>query len=165
MREFNQVFSEHFSTIYKFCYGITGCSEEAQDIAQETFLRLFHQLKSGQKLFNPKAWIFRVAANLCYNALKRKKTHLNFMEKNPQVVADNRNSSGQDSPEIHYMKTEKADIIRQEISCLPHRHRILLMLYLEGFSYKEMAKMTGVKRSSVGVVISRAIDKLEKRVN
>jgi len=150
---FETLYNIYFADIYKFSYGITGDREEAKDITQDTFMKLYNQLKLPVPLLNPRAWLYRVAANNCYTMLKRKTRYREILEEKPAPIQEPR-------MEKEFMRKQEGDMVRDLIRRLPNRDQVVLMLYQAGFSYAQMAKIAKVKKSSVGVIISRAIDKL-----
>ncbi len=79
--DFHDLYKQYFHHIYRFAYSLMGHPEEANDITQETFIKLYRQIESGEEIRTPKAWIYRVAGNSCYNHLKREKLSRDIMEK------------------------------------------------------------------------------------
>lgn len=153
---FETLYNIYFADIYKFSYGITGDHEEAKDITQDTFMKLYNQLKLPVPLLNPRAWLYRVATNNCYTMLKRKTRYREILEEEPAPPIQ------EPRMEKEFMRKQEGDMVRDLIRHLPHRDQVVLMLYQAGFSYTQMAKIAKVKKSSVGVIISRAIDKLTR---
>ncbi|MCP5108919.1 MAG: RNA polymerase sigma factor, partial [bacterium] len=86
--DFNDLYEQYFHHIYRFAYSLMGHPEEAGDITQETFIKLYRRIEAGEEIRTPKAWIYRVASNSCYNLLKRKKMFRDILEKeNPRTDA------------------------------------------------------------------------------
>ena len=77
---FNDLYNQYFEVIYKYSFRLLGHDNIAEDMTQETFVKLYMHLNSDRNLDNPKAWLYRVASNLCYNQLKRTKNYNRIIE-------------------------------------------------------------------------------------
>lgn len=161
IKTFDELYNGYSADIYKFTYSLTGNPEEANDITQETFIKLYSQLTSAQNPDNPKAWIYRVAANTCYNHLKRKKKFRQIIEENPAVVP----TQSPATMENDLIEAQEIMILRNALNQLPVRDRIILSLYKEGFSPTDLAQLIKVKKNSIGKILARSIEKLAKKIN
>lgn len=151
---FDDLYSTYYPAIYRFAFRMMGNAEDARDIVQETFVRLYMTMESGSEIIRPKAWLYRVSANLCMNRLKRDSRYR-------EILADqSKMTSHRSASEEELVRNEQLDLIRSHICTLPDKERTLLMLYQDGLSYAEMAWAINVKASSLGTMLSRAIAKL-----
>ncbi|HOZ15257.1 MAG TPA: RNA polymerase sigma factor [Tenuifilaceae bacterium] len=148
---FNGFYNDNYSCIYRFCLQWTGNSDDAKDIAQEVFTELFERLTKQADFINPRAWIYRVAYNRCINLHKRKQRLMYGDLLIAQVDVD-------DSLE----RREQFLRVRKAMDKLSEKERALVILYKEGFSYKEMSAVIEINENSVGKTLSRAIDKMTK---
>ncbi|NIM12377.1 MAG: sigma-70 family RNA polymerase sigma factor [Candidatus Aminicenantes bacterium] len=155
---FDDLYKEYFNALYRFNYTLVGNVEEALDSTQETFIKLYRQLDTGIEIRDPKAWIYRVAANICYNHLKRKKLfqHIKKANLQPDITPGD--------IEENLMKKQEIKMLRKAINQLPARDRVILMLYKNGFSTLEIAGVIGVKKNSVGKILARSVEKLSKLI-
>jgi RNA polymerase sigma-70 factor (ECF subfamily) len=156
---FAGLYKEYFNPIYRFVYSLLGNGEEASDLTQETFIQLYRQLNSGERINKPKSWIYRVAANTCYNHLKRKKLFRNIITKE--------NLQSDISPgniEEDLVKKQEVNMLRKAINKLPARDRVILTLYKNGFSTADIAQVIKIKINSVGKILARSVEKLSKIV-
>lgn len=151
---FNCLYLEYFPLIYKYSYRIVGNHEDAKQFSQQTFTHLYDYFASGQVIREPKALIYRIATNLCYDYL-RKKIRVKEAMKNENVV-----SISNSNLEEEIDKREKIELIRNALLKLPPRDQRCLLLYQEGFSYSEISSIAKVKKSSIGKILSRATEKL-----
>ncbi|MFC2140787.1 RNA polymerase sigma factor [Acidobacteriota bacterium] len=162
---FNRLYNLYYQKIYRFVYRLSGDPFETEDILQETFIRLDHCLRTKPDILDYiTAWLYRVASNLWCNQAKRKQKHheiVNEFGNNHQ----NHNSHSDNNVETRYIQTEKISSVRTIVKQLPTRDQILLMLYQDGLSYAEMAKVIKVKKTSIGKLLSRAIEKCAKKIN
>ena len=132
---------------------MNGNSAVAKDITQETFVKLYYHLDSNLRLDNPKAWLYRVAANMSYNHSKRKKIY------NRIIQGHETQNNPINNPENEIYDKEDKQLLRIAIEKLPMRDRTILQLYQDDLSYAEIAQVMGIKVSSVGKILSRAIQK------
>jgi len=146
---------------------LVGNAEEAEDLAQEVFLRVYR----GRKKYHPKAkfstWLFTIANNLALNiprTRQRKPTiPLNVRDSGPlgprpaeQLVLDR-----DAPPEDRLQKRELADVVKQAIETLNERQRIAVVLNkFEDMNYAEIAEIMGLTTKGVKSLLSRARDNL-----
>jgi RNA polymerase sigma-70 factor, ECF subfamily len=152
--------------LFNAAYRILGNTEEAEEVVQDTCIKIYQGLDKFNKDTSLAAWVFRIAHNSCLDKLRfrnRKRT-LKLVAFDPQAT-----SAAHDSPESGLIVSQAADpgpgpaemldsgeegkIIAQKLALLPDSQRAVLVLHdIEGFSYLEIAEITGEK---VGTVRSR----------
>ncbi len=156
--EFDEVFRRYYGTVYGVLIRITGSPEEAEDLAQEVFLRLHERSESLDVDRNLGGWLYRVASNVGFNALRsRRRLHrrlLNWarLERPLRSSAPSAASEAEDRLET--------ELVRQALSRLRERDRTVLILRSSGVAYAEIAMAVGVKPSSVGTILVRAEEAL-----
>jgi RNA polymerase sigma-70 factor (ECF subfamily) len=158
-RRFAEIYKRHFPPIYRFIFRLSGDPEEAEDVTQDSFVKLYRYMQKKEEPINPGAWLFKVSANTCYTLLKRKERHRKMIENeagNP--------SQQQQSVEDHLVKTEEIAMLRQALNRLPVRERIILELHQGGLSYREIAGIIKVKTSTIGKKLFRARHKLAQEI-
>lgn len=148
--EFEALFLSHYEGIYRLLCRMLGSAEEAEDLAQETFLRLYRQrsLQGGEQ--HVRAWLYRVATNLGYNALRGRYRR----ERRQRRVADP-TGPGADPAEAALRSAEQAGV-RRALLTLPRRQAQTLLLYYAGLTYRELATALGVAPGSIGTMLARA---------
>ena len=147
--DFESIFATNYQGVYRLVYRIVGESQEAEDITQEAFLRLYRQRFAEGQEHNRRAWVYRVATNLAYNALRSRRrreerqgsVHWGAEPENPADAA---------------MRTAEREMVRQALDTLPERQQQLLMLRHAGLSYRELAEALDMVPASVGTLLSRA---------
>jgi RNA polymerase sigma-70 factor (ECF subfamily) len=165
---FNALVDRHTALVYRLAHGITHSTQEAEDIVQETFLRVFRHLDG----FSPskatfKTWLLTIARNQSINvfsALKRKAMRFvgDFPEedRNPHVADNPFSSQAQDLETLLGTKQEFLQV-EQAIEALPQRQRTALLLKSqEDMSYEEIAGIMNTSVSSVESLIFRARKRL-----
>jgi RNA polymerase sigma-70 factor (ECF subfamily) len=143
---------------YLLTLGLTP--PQAQEEAQEVFLRLYVAMKKGAVIENPRAWAFRVAHNLGIN-VRRKEGRLGPL--NTQICDGQ--SSSQDGPEQSLLKRDREERLREAFSQLSDQQRFCLHLRAEGLRYREIAEAAGISTSSVAEFLRRGIQKLRRVIH
>ncbi len=159
--DFNDVFRRYYATVVGVLYSITGSREEAEDLAQEVFLRLHERQDNLGVNPNVGGWLYRVATNTGFNAVRsRQRLHRRLLrwarlERSLPGV-----SPGADS---ELESRQDADLVRHALEGLRERDRNVLILRYSGVSYAEIAAAVGVKPGSIGTILVRAERALRER--
>jgi RNA polymerase sigma-70 factor (ECF subfamily) len=153
----SQAFSEWRDELYRYALSLGLNTAQAQEITQDAFLRLYVALDKGESIENQKAWLFRVAHNLALN-LRLKENRLGSWaaELEDQLVDPGAN------PEQALLEHEKFDRLRQAVAGLSEQQRLCLHLRADGFRYREIGEILGIKTSTVSEFLKRAINRLRK---
>jgi RNA polymerase sigma-70 factor (ECF subfamily) len=160
---FGMLISLYEKKIYNLAYRISGNSEDAFDISQETFIKIFKSIQhfKGESSFS--TWIYRIATNTAYDYLKyeAKPKHSLDDEKNPIEIMDKTAS-----PEQAAESNENLKIVGCAINILSLEFRQVLVLRdIEGYSYEEIANILKLELGTVKSRISRARNNLKKILN
>jgi RNA polymerase sigma-70 factor, ECF subfamily len=155
---FNRLYLEYFPLIYSYSYRIVGNHEDARQSSQQVFTRFYEYLISGRAIREPRALIYRIATNLCYDHLRKKRRVQEAMKS--EIAGDICNPDFDEEIE----KKERAELVRNALLSLSPRDQRCLLLYQEGFSYAEISSLAKVKKSSVGKVLARATEKLARMI-
>jgi RNA polymerase sigma-70 factor (ECF subfamily) len=154
------LYRQNYKAIYSFCYRMLGNTENAQDITQETFIKLHHRsTQQNPEIENVKAWLYKVAGNLCLNTLNTKNRHQEIKN------SFSNDSLEQISPEKIMIQNEKLQMVKNAIQKLEPEKQALILMYQDGLSYKEMSEATGIKLNSVGKTLWRIIDKISTTIH
>ena len=147
-----RLFQEHGTALYRFCRSVLRHTGDAEDVVQETFLKLLHHLQHEGDVRNLKSWLFTVAANGCRD---RTRWRLRWLPWNAE--RDNRTV---DPIEVDITDADRA---RSAFRALAPRDRLLLSLRAQGLSYKDIAAASGIREQSVGRLLARAMDRWRKQ--
>ncbi|MCC7495127.1 MAG: sigma-70 family RNA polymerase sigma factor [Fimbriimonadaceae bacterium] len=155
---FNELIERYQAKVYNLAYRLLGDADEAWDVSQEAFLRIWRGIQKFHGGSALTTWVYRIVHNLCLDEMKKKR-------RRPQIVEASETEDGttealldrlpdhSEAPEGQYLSAEKAAAVRRAIARLKPHHRDVLVLYdLEGFSYNEIAE---VLRTNVGTIKSR----------
>src|SRR5437667_1696854 len=126
---FEAVFTRYYPLVYQLAYHCTGQRDEADDIAQEVFLRFYYTPPHATSEVERRAWLCRVTTNLGLNALRSRQRRIYHEEKASDGV---RQPASQDAaqlnPEQHVIASEQAAFIRSVLSELPERQQTYILL-------------------------------------
>jgi RNA polymerase sigma-70 factor (ECF subfamily) len=148
-----RLFGDQGSPLYRFCRMTLGGTDEAEDIVQDTFLKLFQHLQAGGDRSNLKSWLFTVAANACRDRLRTRRRWLPW-----QAELDHRTvETAGDAPDRR--------LARAAARGLPPRDQLLLSLRAQGLSYRDIGIAAGIQERSVGRLLARAVDRWKNRVD
>ena len=161
---FEKLVLQHKDRVFTTCCRILGNHEDADEAAQETFVKVFRALKRFRMESAFSTWLFRIAVNTCKNQLKsaefrnrRFRVPLHASG-NPGDEAPGKELPDQNpGPDSILEKKQKARRIQEAIDALPDDQRTALVLRdMQGFSYEEISNITGDPLGTVKSKISRA---------
>lgn len=161
---FNALVDRHMPTVYRVALGLTGSHQEAEDIVQDTFVKVFRNLdRFAPSKAGFKTWLLTIARNQSINvfkSLKRKTTRLiagyDTVEEGPGLGDNPWTGEDRDAEKALSIKQEVART-KSALKRLPERQRTALMLKSqEGLSYEEIALIMNTSVSSVESLIFRA---------
>jgi RNA polymerase sigma factor (sigma-70 family) len=148
MTDFTDIYHKHYKSVFRLAHKFLHCKENAADISQEVFVSLHHCMKANKEINNLNAWLYKVTSNQCMTFYKRRKNTLQITENANNVVEEKEQNTG----------------VFEAMKRMKDQDKILLTLYSEDFSYKEIAEITGIKFSSVGKTLARALKKLQNEI-
>jgi len=154
-----QMYDELREPVYRYLLCRSATPIDADDVVQETFLRLYRHLNAGGKEDNLRGWIFRVAHNLSINQVKRH-SHLFSPAPGGEAELEIAQADPGPSPEELLLRREKMAHVHAAICTLSEQQQQCLYLRAEGFRYREIAEILGVTMSTVAESLRRAIKKL-----
>jgi RNA polymerase sigma-70 factor, ECF subfamily len=156
------LFEQLHIPVFRYIMRKTRDSGRAEDITQETFLRLFRHLKEERSLDNPKAWLFTVARNLAVDA-GRCESHIQDLDEATWTRIENERPGAAD-PEKITMQRERQERLRVAVLSLTALQRECLHLRAEGLRYREIADLMEISISTVTDAVRRATLKLSREV-
>jgi RNA polymerase sigma-70 factor (ECF subfamily) len=158
--EFEMLFKEHWSLVYQLLCRLVGDPAEAEDLALETFFRLYQRHPSPQADFNLGGWLRKVATNLGLHSIRgfqrRERYELSAGKGALAELPENR-------PAEILAQEEERRLARQALASMKQQQAELLILRYSGFAYKEIAKALGLSPSSIGPLLLRAEREFEKQ--
>ncbi len=156
---FEELVSLYAKKIYNYCYRMTDSREDAEDLAQEVFIKVYRNLKSfkGDSRFS--TWIYRIAYNTCVDRY-RKGRKLDTVSLNPGKNEDSVEIelvSSDPLPEEEVIKRERYRKLQACIAGLkPEYKTVIILRDIQNYSYEEIAEILQVPLGTVKSHISRA---------
>jgi RNA polymerase sigma-70 factor (ECF subfamily) len=145
---FERLYGEYHSSIYNLCARILGDREEARDLTQEVFIKAFGQLPQQSEDMKLRAWLYRVATNICFNALRQR-----GQPSDGERVALEDVPAGRDE----FQRAGDAALIEESLAQLNERYRTALVLKdLHGLGAAEIASVLEITRPTADVLVHRA---------
>ena len=154
---FGELIQLYQSSVVNVCYRVLGNRHDAEDLAQEAFIRAYKHLASydQERPFGP--WMRTLAANLCYNKLKRVEVAQVLLEDERDIESKNPIINPENALEI----SQENRALYRAIWDLPHSQRIALELrHFQGLSYQEMADAMKLPLNTVRSHLYRGRQKL-----
>lgn len=154
---------KYHRNVYNLAYRLTGNREDAMDITQEAFFRIFRGLSSFQpdKPFLP--WVYRITWNLCADRGRKIGRSLQTESLEDNEMKETRVSSPGLTPEKSYENKEMEQALSEAIDKLKDGYRELITLFhLEGLSIKEISQITGMKETTIKNRLYRGRQNLRK---
>jgi len=152
-----RLFEETRDDVYRYLLTLGLHPPQAQEAAQEVFLRLYTTLRKGEEIQNPRAWIFRVAHNLGLKIRARQHSEEPF---DAELGAQYASRSG--TPESELIDRERMARFHTAVEGLSEQQRRCLFLRMEGLRYPEIGSTLGISASAVGEFLRRAMVRLKK---
>ena len=147
------LFDLHASGLYRLAVAMLREPDAAQDVVQDTFLRLIAHLDGGGVLPNARGWLYTVAAHACRDRQRRLARWLPW-------IAERDTRRAPESPDVRDGTQATLDAIR----ALAPRDRLLIALRAQGLSYREIGDAAGIRATSVGRLLARALDRLQEKL-
>lgn len=155
------LYDKYRTQAFRTALAITRDSSAAEDILQESFLRLYASAErfDEERLLGP--WLYRVVVNLSYNWVTRRRRWLAPLES----VIDRLKAGPSSSPEKVMEQNDLQQIVHEALDSLRFEHRVVLVLfYLGGFSLKEVAYILGLPEGTVKSRLHYGRERLRARL-
>lgn len=151
---YTTLFRHYAPKLQLYLFRIVKQDHLAREFVQETFLRLWMHRHTLPEIRQPDSWLFRVAANLCYEHLRRESVRHNLQDKMFAAAAPGENVGVDEQAEFNDLK----NYIRKAIDVLPQKRKeVYLLSREEGLSHQEIAERLGISPNTVKVQIGHAL--------
>lgn len=156
-----ELYRRHKTRVYRTAMAITHDERMAEDILQETFLRIHRYADSFDQSQPFEPWLYRVTVNLAYSWINRAKRWVHFF----QGTLERLRAPDRHDPERVAEDREQIAILQRAINALPDSHRVAVILYyLEGLSVSDVAYALNVPEGTVKSRLYYAREKLRKAI-
>lgn len=156
------VVRDHSARVYRLAYRLTGNKADAEDLTQETFIRVFRSLNSYQP-GSFEGWLHRITTNLFLDGVrKRSRVRLTHLGEHAEQVP-----ASHEQHDLHrrYEHEHVDPDVQEALDALPPKYRVAVVLCdVEGLSYEEIAATLGIKMGTVRSRIHRGRAMLRDRL-
>jgi RNA polymerase sigma-70 factor, ECF subfamily len=151
-RVVQDLFQQHGDAVYRFAAVLLRHPQDAEDVLQETFLKLLRHLNGGGEARNLRGWLFTVAAHAARDRQRRRSRWVPWVSAHDATVPPSqlRDEDG------------RVRAVRAALQRLPKRDRLLLALRAQGLSYHEIASAASIRPASIGRLLARAVDRWQR---
>lgn len=145
-------FELYHAELFNFLRRSTRDEAAAEDLLQETYLRLTREVDADRVPEHVRGWLYRVASNLAISRGRRRTTAIDWMRRYGRQAA----GDDVDSPEIGLLARERTSVIDAALGTLPADARTALLLSADGFSGEEIAAAIGRSHAATRTLLSRS---------
>jgi RNA polymerase sigma-70 factor (ECF subfamily) len=160
-RAFTELVNRHHAKVYQLALKLTRNETDAEDVMQETFLRVYNRIGTfrGEAAFS--SWLYRIAANVCFAKLgeRRKHEHVDIDEVQPEAEPGPSQavSDWSRQPDSVLLSKEALEVLDEAISKLPEDFRVVVVLRdIQGLSNSQVADILNLTVAAVKSRLHRA---------
>ncbi len=159
---FEEIYRQHDKMVFNLALRMTGDREDAAELTQEVFLRVYRHLERFRGRSTLKTWVFRIAINCCRNHFRRRK--LPFLDPGPAAEdAITRAADPRPDPEQDALNRSLGDRLDAALGQLPRVFREAVVLRdVHGLAYDEISRVLRVRIGTVRSRIARGRDRLQR---
>ena len=163
---FREIVERYQTKVFSIIYGILRNRNDAEDIAQQVFAKIYFSIKNFDFRSSLLTWIYKITVNECYDYLRkrrvRKLTYESDFSTDESLRMENSEPATDQTPAIDEQLAER-DLILKLLSKISQEDRsLILMKEVEGHSVEELSAMTGMNENTIKVKLFRARQKLVK---
>jgi len=162
MKAFDIIYKKYSARIYSFVLGIIKSKDDAEDIVQEVFIKLWDKRKTINEHLSFKSFLFTIAYNTTISLIRKKVKEKDFviMVKSRQIPLN----SNSDNLQLEFEELQEK--LNKTIEKLPERQKqVYVLSRREELSYKEIAKKMGISVNTVENHMSKALKFIRKSIN
>ena len=138
-----------------------GDLSEAEDLVQEAFIQAYQHLKTLRDAEKFPGWIYRITHNLCFAALRNRRLTFQSLDASDAVEASGRSIT----PDALIEGRELSESIVKAVATLPDKNQSIFLLYLEGWSYRDIATTYELSTSTVLGRIQRSKQHIKEKIS
>jgi len=163
-RAWDEIVRLHWRKVFNVAYKFVGRQDEAEDLAQDIFLKLFKSLKTFDRRANFSTWLISVSRNLCIDHYRSMRREHDVVTHDVDVVSLAR-PSAVDSPQMALERRDRVALLRAALDKLAPSLRTAVMLRdIQELSYQEIAEKLGVPEGTVKSRINRGRTELSRQI-
>jgi RNA polymerase sigma-70 factor (ECF subfamily) len=162
---FRDIVDRYQNKVFSIIHGILRNHNDAEDIAQQVFAKVYFSLANFDFRSSLLTWIYKITVNECYDYLRKKKVRKlvyesDFSEEEAQRIQNSESSS--DAPPVDSQLAQRDLVVKLLEKVSEEDRNLILLKEVEGHSVEELAEMTGMNENTIKVKLFRARQKLVK---
>lgn len=156
---FEVLIEKYKKAVFNVAFRMMGSREEAEDVSQEAFLRIYNSLSKYNPEYKFMTWAMKITTNLCLDSLRKRKAETTNIDDNFEIKDEG------DTPEEEYIRKENQRLVQDAIMSLPYKYREFLVLFHHrNLSYQEIMDITGESLTIVKNRLYRARQMLKQEL-
>lgn len=167
-RAYRALISKYERPVYNICLRMMRDREEARDLAQEAFMKVFAMLDRYNPAFAFSNWLLKITSNLCIDAIRKRRVDTVPMDEpvhGAKGDVERQYASPHAGPEERLIDKERTAVLLRAIDGLPEHYRIMIVLrHQQELSYEEIAQVMDIPLGTVKARIHRAREMLRVRL-
>lgn len=162
---FAELFKFYQNYLYKICYSYVHNEQQALDLMQEVFIKLYKNINKYDEQYPFHPWIRRITVNTCINEKRKQSPILVPLSTDDDKMDVEEQLAAEQDIEQEVERNDMARIIREHIDCLQEKQRMVIILrYYEDLSYEEIAELLHMPLGTVKTDLYRAKNALKDRL-
>lgn len=165
---FAEIIEIYKNSIYQLCFRMLGNRHEAEDMAQEAFIRAYVNINSFNQDLKFSTWLYRIATNLCIDRIRKKKPDYYLdaeVSGTDGLTMYSQLASDSPLPEKELESLELQETVQKEIMKLPEKYRSVIVLkYIEELSLNEISEILDMPLGTVKTRIHRGREALRQQL-
>ncbi len=163
---FRELVERYQNKVFSIIYGILRNQNDAEDIAQQVFAKVYTSIQNFDSRSSLLTWIYKITVNECYDYLRKKRVRKlvyesDFTEEDTQRMENSEaNSDRSPAVDTQLARREYVNKLLEKVS--PEERNLLMLKEVEGHSVEELSQMTGLNENTIKVKLFRARQKLLK---
>ena len=164
---FDALYDRHKSDVYSFAVYLTKNTAEAEELFQDTWLRVAQHFPKAVNMKKVKSWVFTITSNLYKDSLRKKRVRRSFLfhameqEKNNPSPYRNTHSAENSKRTDSFEQLDIGRAISRALAKLPEQHRqVFVLKEMAGFKHSEISEILKLPEGTVKSVLFRAVKKL-----
>lgn len=154
---FTDLLDDHKKIVYKVCNAYCAGREDRDDLAQEIVTQLWRSFGTFDERLRFSTWMYRVALNVAISFSRRERSRARHLAPEGEALLETRTADDMPSPEVL--------MLHRFIERLEPLERALVLLYLDGYGYREIAGVLGISETNVGTKIGRLKQSIRREFN
>lgn len=161
---FAELFKFYQNYLFKLCYSYVQNEQEALDLMQEIYIKLYKNMDKYDEKYPFHPWIRRIAVNTCINEKRKNVPNVVPLNSGDDEFALEDQLAAEEDTEREVERMDMARILKEHINCLPEKQRMVIVLrYYEDLSYEEIAELLNIPLGTVKTDLYRAKNALKDR--